>query len=462
MNVTNPVVCFVCNQKVTGEKVNLASSIATHSKVTLPEKISQLIGDDYVVAVTEQDCVCKRCASLLNHMDKLENELSLVKRALTSNISSKYKININDGYFASQAIANGGLKTDSASDYEDEARKVNPELSATSTPQVKKKAIQANRVVTTPKLAKPPENVTKLKIYKCGFCSYQSKELSNVRLHMKIHIRSNKPDAGGDAGDKTNAVVGGGIGGTVSSSPLLTPKNPMSVRRRVFRCQVCSASFDDRNKCLEHISRDHTAAGRKLVEQKQPQEEQPQLNNNKTSSDHDIPDSTDVQLNVPSNDSVAAAVTRAEPSDIENGVELKQEQQQQQQQQQQKDSLDELGSQEEMDTADPPSIALYSCDTCSNTFDNDVDFANHVNEHDKNEGVNVEQKLSSMEVDESLSSTKETAANFGPEATSTELTRATNDDETPKDSNMGLDIEAMIAALHSEGPENASDSMPSI
>ncbi|KAK7590634.1 hypothetical protein V9T40_002247 [Parthenolecanium corni] len=455
MNVTNPVICFVCNQKVTGEKVNLASSIATHSKVTLPEKISQLIGDDYVVAVTEQDCVCKRCASLLNHMDKLENELILVKRALTSNISTKYKINFNDGSFTSQAIANGGLKTDSASDYEDEARKVNPELSATSTPQVKKKPIQANKVVTTPKPARPPESVTKLKIYKCGFCSYQSKELSNVRLHMKIHIRSNKPEAGGDAGDKLNAIISGGIGGTVSSSPLLTPKNPMSVRRRVFRCQVCSASFDDRNKCLEHISRDHTAAGRKLVEQKQPQEEQSQLNN-QTSSDHKMPDSTDVQLNVPSNDSAVVAVTRAEPSDIENGAELKE-------QQQQKDSLDELGSQEEMDTADPPSIALYSCDTCSNTFDNDVDFANHVNEHAKNGNViNVEQKLSTMQVDESLSSTKATATNFRPVATSTDLIRTSNDNETPKDSNMGLDIEAMIAALHSEGPENASDSMPSI
>lgn len=94
--------CFVCDQRLTGEKVNLASSLSIHSKVTLPEKISQLIGDDYVVAVTEQDCVCKRCASLLNHMDKLENELTLVKRALTSNISQKYKISIGDGQIPAQ------------------------------------------------------------------------------------------------------------------------------------------------------------------------------------------------------------------------------------------------------------------------------------------------------------------------------------------------------------------------
>ena len=96
--------CFVCDQRLTGEKVNLASSVSSHSKVSLPEKISQLIGDDYVVAVTEQDSVCKRCASLLNHMDKLENELTLVKRALTSNISHKYKITVGDGQAPVQVI----------------------------------------------------------------------------------------------------------------------------------------------------------------------------------------------------------------------------------------------------------------------------------------------------------------------------------------------------------------------
>lgn len=372
-----------------------------------------------------------------------------------------------------QAIANGGLKTDSASDYEDEARKTNLELSAGGggTPQVKKKTTPpVNKVVSTPKPAKPAENVTKLKIYKCGFCSYQSKELSNVRLHMKIHIRSNKPEGGGGDAivDKSNALgVGPGIG-PVASSPLLTPKNPMSVRRRVFRCQVCSASFDDRNKCLEHISRDHTAAGRKLVEQKQSQQQQQQDEhsqpNAKNDADHQIAaDSTEALTTAASqlNASVAlAAVPRAiveSSTEAENGVALEL---QQAQQQQQKDSLDEMGSQEEMDTAEPPSIALYSCDTCSNSFDNDVDFASHVNEHVKCEGVtNVEQKLSSMEVDESAAA--KTATTFAPIA-SADSTGTTQDDETPKDTNMGLDIEAMIAALHSEGPENAGDSMPSI
>lgn len=432
INVNNKamILCFVCDQKVTGEKVNLASSISTHSKVTLPEKISQLIGDDYVVAVTEQDCVCKRCASLLNHMDKLENELTLVKRALMTNIAQKYKISL-DGQTPpvnptpspatpqQQTLANG-LKTDSASDYEDEGRKNSADILTNTASLLKKKPPPPTKVVTTPKPAnKPAENVTKLKIYKCGFCSYQSKELSNVRLHMKIHIRANKPDGDGDKGP-------------VASTPLMTPKTPVSVRRRVFRCQVCSASFDDRNKCLEHISRDHTAAGRKTMEQKQTQEgkQHTLLSAKKDGTVNELDDQS--------------STMHTEQSEKEN-LEA-----------QQKESFDDVGSQEEMDTSEPPSIALYSCDTCSATFNNDVDFANHVNEHVKNEVANTETKTVGIDGD-------------GGKAEDSDFTRVDSqaetqpvDDETPKEPTIGLDIEAMIAALHSEGPDTTPDSMPNI
>lgn len=384
--------CFVCDQRLTGENVNLASSVSSHSKVSLPEKISQLIGDDYVVAVTEQDSVCKRCASLLNHMDKLENELTLVKRALTTNISQKYKIAVGDGQAPIQPTLANGMKTDSASDYEDE-KKLNTSVGAAAA-LAKKKPPPVNKVIPNPKPTKPAENVTKLKIYKCGFCSYQSKELSNVRLHMKIHIRANKNEGG--EGDKTTT--------TTTASPMLTPskQGQVSVRRRVFRCQVCSASFDDRNKCLEHISRDHTAAGRKLVEQKQSQEEQKH--------------------------------SEAETSAAHTSEQTMDKGQQQ----------DETAHHEEMDTSEPPPI--YSCDTCPSAFDNDVDFANHNNEHVKCDTSKAELPNIDSEVTQ----------------TATQDNQAVNEDETPKDPNIGLDIEAMIAALHSEGPESGGDSMPSI
>lgn len=96
MKNASTIPCFVCNNKVVGERVSLATAVAPQSKIGLPEKISQLIGDDFVVVVTEQDVVCKRCVSLLVHIDKLENELSLVKKAVLTYIKHKYNLPLDE------------------------------------------------------------------------------------------------------------------------------------------------------------------------------------------------------------------------------------------------------------------------------------------------------------------------------------------------------------------------------
>lgn len=84
--------CFICDEKVANDKVHLATGIAPHSKLGLPAKISNLIGDDFVVVVTQSDHVCRRCSALINHMDKLETELSYVKKAITGYIRTKYNL----------------------------------------------------------------------------------------------------------------------------------------------------------------------------------------------------------------------------------------------------------------------------------------------------------------------------------------------------------------------------------
>lgn len=84
--------CFICDEKVGNDKVHLATGIAPHSKLGLPAKISNLIGDDFVVVVTQADHVCRRCSALINHMDKLETELTYVKKAITGYIRTKYNL----------------------------------------------------------------------------------------------------------------------------------------------------------------------------------------------------------------------------------------------------------------------------------------------------------------------------------------------------------------------------------
>lgn len=84
--------CFLCDTKLVGERTRVCSSIAPHSNVPFPEKICELLGEDFVVIVTPSDHMCKKCMSLLTLMDKLENDLQLVKTALLSYIQKKYGI----------------------------------------------------------------------------------------------------------------------------------------------------------------------------------------------------------------------------------------------------------------------------------------------------------------------------------------------------------------------------------
>lgn len=84
--------CFLCDEKLLGEKTRVSSSVTPHSNVPFPEKIAELLGEEFVVIVTPTEYMCKTCTSLLTHVDKLENDLSIVKTALKTYIQKKYKI----------------------------------------------------------------------------------------------------------------------------------------------------------------------------------------------------------------------------------------------------------------------------------------------------------------------------------------------------------------------------------
>lgn len=82
--------CFVCDIKLFGERTRVCSSITPHSNCPYPEKLAELLGEEFVVIVTPADHMCKKCTSLLVHMDKLENDLKLVKTAMVSYIQKRY------------------------------------------------------------------------------------------------------------------------------------------------------------------------------------------------------------------------------------------------------------------------------------------------------------------------------------------------------------------------------------
>ncbi|XP_023710442.1 zinc finger protein 62 homolog isoform X2 [Cryptotermes secundus] len=48
------------------------------------------MGEGFMVVVSIEDMLCKHCGALLNHLDKLESDLDIVKRALTGYLKMKY------------------------------------------------------------------------------------------------------------------------------------------------------------------------------------------------------------------------------------------------------------------------------------------------------------------------------------------------------------------------------------
>lgn len=85
-------VCFICDIKLLDEQTQVCTSITPHGKLPFPEKIAELMGEEFVVISTPDDHMCKRCTSLLLHMDNLENDVKRVKNALLSFIKKKHGI----------------------------------------------------------------------------------------------------------------------------------------------------------------------------------------------------------------------------------------------------------------------------------------------------------------------------------------------------------------------------------
>ncbi|XP_063239727.1 uncharacterized protein LOC134540755 [Bacillus rossius redtenbacheri] len=86
------LVCFVCGVPVSGKFYPLATCRLLCTKTPIIEKMSQLVGESYVVVITEDDVICRSCANLLNTLDRLEVELGSVRSVVLRFLERKYEL----------------------------------------------------------------------------------------------------------------------------------------------------------------------------------------------------------------------------------------------------------------------------------------------------------------------------------------------------------------------------------
>lgn len=83
--------CFVCTEKSKEKGISLLQSQTAFSRISLGEKLQEILGTKYVVLVTSRDSICWDCASYLNWVDRCEHKVDLVKEYIVNQVSLKYR-----------------------------------------------------------------------------------------------------------------------------------------------------------------------------------------------------------------------------------------------------------------------------------------------------------------------------------------------------------------------------------
>ncbi|XP_039286302.1 uncharacterized protein LOC111059362 [Nilaparvata lugens] len=84
--------CFVCDAAAVGRYFTLATCRTQSSKIRIIEKLGQLVGDKYMVVISNDDIICRGCASMMNTLDRLEKEMNSLRSVVLRYLEKKYEL----------------------------------------------------------------------------------------------------------------------------------------------------------------------------------------------------------------------------------------------------------------------------------------------------------------------------------------------------------------------------------
>lgn len=78
--------CFICDEVVESIK----TSILMDTELNIPDKLSQLVGEEYTVIISEEDHLCEMCNDLIKRLDQLQSYINDIVRTLSNHLNKKY------------------------------------------------------------------------------------------------------------------------------------------------------------------------------------------------------------------------------------------------------------------------------------------------------------------------------------------------------------------------------------
>ncbi|XP_071565040.1 uncharacterized protein [Temnothorax nylanderi] len=87
-----PSRCFVCDDEVLGRSYALATCRTQNSRTRVIEKLGELVGEGYMVVISEDDVICRSCGVFVNTLDRLETEMRNTRDHILRFLEQKYSL----------------------------------------------------------------------------------------------------------------------------------------------------------------------------------------------------------------------------------------------------------------------------------------------------------------------------------------------------------------------------------
>ncbi|XP_076643758.1 uncharacterized protein LOC143353992 [Halictus rubicundus] len=84
--------CFVCDAIIQGRHYALATCRTQTSRSRVIEKLGELVGERYMVVISEDDVICRSCANRINTLDRLEVEMITLRDNVLRFLERKYSL----------------------------------------------------------------------------------------------------------------------------------------------------------------------------------------------------------------------------------------------------------------------------------------------------------------------------------------------------------------------------------
>lgn len=367
--------CFVCDGDIETVGFPLIVTSTLSSKTSLPNKIGKLMGDGFMVIVSMDDVICKRCSSLFNHMDRLETDLERVQNTLSGYLKVKYKISDDD------------LEKPPTKMIKLEAEENNIlEGSNNAPPQDVEN--QLSNMFGSPVRIQKEEKTRMVRVYKCASCNFKTNDLQQFQPHYDKCTKKNiKPKESEHVSLKALEAQGAVAkvdikrfacnicSFKINDKQAYEEHMKKHVNLRPFKCRVCSQRFENREQATTH-ARTHQPDYFKCGVCNMPFQRREALVKHLESHENAKTNVITVNTSTPNTNSTQ----RLLQASIEEAL---------------RDTTNE--TEIPVKTLDNKGIEFYSCQTCSLTFLQESIYTQHMKQH-KPDGKKAGQSLIRQDV----------------------------------------------------------------